>query len=105
MTRLTRALLFLCGLPRERPADATFNVGGDTATLIDLAQIIAMRVEALLNYRPGIHTGTAQDTVGTGDLAFKSDRLLAAGFEPDPTAPLAELDGLIDFCAHTSVPP
>ncbi len=105
MSEACRALLFLCRLPRERESDATFNIGGDSSTLIEVAGRIATRVDALLGFRPEIHAGTAEDTVGTGDLAFRSEKLRAAGFEPDSAAPRAELDELIYFCARNGVSP
>lgn len=101
MSEVCRALLFLCRLPSGRVAHPTYNLGGnDAPTLAGLAERIAARVAERLAFRPEVRVGTVQDAVGTAVFEFRTARLAAAGFEHDPAAARAELDGLIEFCAR-----
>jgi UDP-glucose 4-epimerase len=103
MSEVCRALLFLCGVPRL--AFDTFNVGGgETPTILDLAQSIAACVEDRLGFRPAVLPGVEQDSVGEGNLDFRSDRLARQGFEAVPGAHRAELARLVDFCAREPGP-
>jgi UDP-glucose 4-epimerase len=101
MSEACRALLFLCDVSPGQLAFDTFNVGsGDAPTLLELAERIAARTEARLRFRPVVVPGTDSDTVGTGPLEFRSDRLVRQGFEAQQGAERAEMDRLIDFCAR-----
>lgn len=101
MSDACRALWLLCS-EAKLPAD-TFNLGGDDApTILELAGRIAARTQARLGFTPEIITGTKADTVGTGPLDFRSDRLRGCGYAPSPGAALAELDRLIETCARSA---
>ncbi len=101
MSEVCRALHHLCAAPTARLSDAIFNVGGDWAPMLTgLADEIAARVAANLRFTPPLSTGTRADTVGTGPLEYRTQRLRATGFAPLPEARSNELDRLIAFCAR-----
>jgi UDP-glucose 4-epimerase len=98
ISEVCRALLFLCG--RDVRTDCNiFNVGsGDAPTMLELARRIAIRTRQRLGFEPEIRFGRDRDTVGEGDLDFRTDRLRQMGFAFLPGADDVELDRLIDHC-------
>jgi UDP-glucose 4-epimerase len=94
-----RAILHLTTVPASRLGDGLFNVGSGWApTICEMATSIAFRIEALLGFRPEIHTGIASDPMGAEGLDFQIRRLLGTGFEPRREAIVEELDRLIAGC-------
>ena len=103
LSEVCRALMHLLAVPARVCASEVLNVGGDAArTLREMAACIAARVDAVLGFMPAVIVGERSDGVGNALLEYRSARLHASGFVPDPLAPTAELDRLIRFCqAHS----
>jgi UDP-glucose 4-epimerase len=103
-----RAIAHLLTTQSSGLGDGVFNVGsGWVPTIIEMAELVATRVEAVLRFRPHIQKGSCTDAIGSGPLDFRSERLLATGFEPRRGAIVEELDRLIAFCAQQAqmIPP
>lgn len=104
VSEVCRAITHLLGAPVSAVAPGLFNVGGAWAPrLVEMAEIAASRVEAVLGFRPEIRLGATHDVVGEGDLSFNVDRIRGSGFVLRPEARLEELDRLIAFCARHGV--
>jgi UDP-glucose 4-epimerase len=99
LTETCRALAHLLAVPAAHFQQEVVNVGGGWAPMLrEMAALIATRVYAVLGFRPEVHVGERTDAVGTGLVQYRIARLRATGFDPDPDAPVAELDRLIGFC-------
>jgi UDP-glucose 4-epimerase len=99
LTETCRALTHLLAVPAALLQQEVVNVGGRWAPMLwEMAALIAVRVSAVLGFRPEVHTGDRTDVVGGGLVEYRIARLLATGFEPDPDAVVPELDRLIGFC-------
>ena len=68
--------------------------------LIEVAAEIAATVSATLHFTPPLVTGERADSVGTGPLEFRTDRLRDSGFAPQSGARRAELERLVHHCAR-----
>src|SRR5207302_10554561 len=96
-----RAIRHLLQLPSTRLGDGLFNAGGAWApTLLEMAQLIAARVDARLGFRPQVMPGSARDDVGEAQLEYSVAKLTATGFALRREAAVEEIDRLIDFCAR-----
>lgn len=103
-----RAFAHLLTIPRSGLGNGVFNVGSGWApTIIEMAELVATRVEAVLRFRPHIQRGSCTDAIGSSFLDFRSEHLLATGFELRRDAIVEELDRLIAFCAQQAqlIPP
>jgi UDP-glucose 4-epimerase len=96
-----RAIAHLLAVAASSLGDGVFNVGsGWTPTTLEVAEVVAARVEELLGFRPEIQKGAARDAVGDGSLQFRVQRLVNTGFEPHRQACTEDLDKLIAFCVR-----
>lgn len=101
MSEACRAITHLLLLPASEVGDGLFNVGGGWApTMLELANLIAARVEATLGFRPRVETGSAPEGVGGDDLEYRVTKLVATGFQLRQGAIQDELDQLIAMCAR-----
>jgi UDP-glucose 4-epimerase len=98
-----RAIAHLLMLPAARLGDGLFNVGGDWApTMLEMAELIAARVAAVLGYRPQVVAGEAREDIGAELREYSVARLLATGFALRSGAVVEELDRLVGFCASAA---
>ncbi len=101
MSEACRAIVHLLSMPTPLIGDGLFNAGGRWApTILELAQLIGERVEAVLGFMPQVVTGAQQEPHATGNLTYSVEKLMSTGFVPQQGAVTEELDRLIDFCAQ-----
>jgi UDP-glucose 4-epimerase len=96
-----RAVAHLLELPVVALGEGVFNVGGSWApSLLEMARLIAQRVELRLGCAVQVMPGSARDSVGSMPLSFSVARLYGSGFTPRPSAVTQELDQLVDYCVR-----
>jgi UDP-glucose 4-epimerase len=95
-----RALAHLLSVPASTlKNNETVNLGGGWApTLREMAMLVGKRSDAVLGFHPEVVSGSTADATGGGLIEYRVTRLLASGFEQNPNALIAEMDGLIRFC-------
>ncbi|MDP9263648.1 MAG: SDR family oxidoreductase [Acidobacteriota bacterium] len=102
-----RAMQHLLELPAAGVSEGLFNVGsGWTPTVLEMAQRIAQRVQAVTGRPPEILRHEERESSAADSLDYRTDRLAETGFHGKGTDNVdRELDELIHFCleqAHKS---
>ncbi len=96
-----RGIAHLLTVPRSDLGNGVFNVGGSWApTIIEMAELIATRVETVLGFRPQLARGSDCDSVGDPALEYCSKKLISTGYDVRRGALVEELDQLIAFCGR-----
>lgn len=95
-----RAVLHLLNLPVQACGNGLFNLGGENALrIIDVAQRVADRCEAVLGYKPEVQRPLPAPGETTISLDYRMDKLKSTGFSL-----LSNMDGEIDatlkLCNH-----
>jgi UDP-glucose 4-epimerase len=93
-----RALAHLLGAPAAVYGEEVINLGGWTARVREMAELIAARVAVVLGFHPEVELGERSDAAGSGLIEYRIERLRASGFQPDQDARSVEIDRLIRFC-------
>lgn len=89
---VARAVQHLIGIPGEACGNGLFNLGGENALrIIDVAERIAARCEAVLGFRPQVQRPQPAPGETTPALAYRVDKLKSTGF-----ALLSNMDAEID---------
>ena len=97
MTEACRAIEHLMHVSATDLGDGLFNVGGEwSPTVLEIAEIIAARCDAVLGFRPPVTTG-AVDAGENVTLHFNTRALRRSGFETR-VKPDEEIDDLLRFC-------
>ena len=95
---ICRAVRYLIGLDPKRWGDGLFNVGGEMPlTVLEMAQLIAERAEAVLGRRPPIDRPDPQAGEQTGAIDYRIDKLKETGFVLKGDA-AAEIDATLQLC-------
>jgi UDP-glucose 4-epimerase len=102
MTEACDALAHLMELPADRLGDGLFNVGGGwSPTVLEMAELLADRVEQATGVRPELQRPPAASGDRPDELCFVRQKLLDTGFVPGGRAVVdRELDALIEFCVR-----
>jgi len=89
---VARAVLHLINLPEHACGDGLFNLGGENAMrILDVAERVAARCEAVLGYRPEVQRPQPAPGEVTPHLDYRVDKLKATGFSL-----LSDIDGELD---------
>ncbi|WP_435627897.1 NAD-dependent epimerase/dehydratase family protein [Candidatus Ferrigenium straubiae] len=81
LTDVGRAVLHLLDLAPEACGDGLFNLGGEAPLrIIDVAEKVAERCEAVLGFRPEIHKPPSSADEQVLSLDYRMDRLKGTGF-------------------------
>ena len=95
---VARAVHHLLDLPREACDNGLFNLGGENAMrIIDVAERIADRCEAVLGFRPEIQRPQPAPGETTPPLEYRMDKLKGTGFVLQSNID-AELDATLRLC-------
>jgi UDP-glucose 4-epimerase len=98
MTDVCRAIAHLLEQPAERLQDGLFNLGGGRSLrVIDVAQRLAARAEALLGFLPEIARPAPRDGESAPTLDYRIDKLLGSGFSLEGDLD-RELEDTLRFC-------
>lgn len=98
ITDVCRAIAHLLTLPIEKFNKPIFNIGGNwSPTVLEIASIIADRIELKIGYRPIIKRATPSLEERPTHLTYCINRLLGTGFILNANR-MNELDDLIHFC-------
>jgi UDP-glucose 4-epimerase len=97
LSDIAQAVIHFLDLPSSNIHDGLFNLGGPRSySLIEMANMIAERSQAILGYTPNLTYAAQQPTDSHEVLDFKIDKLIASGFiaKNDFTS---ELDRLLEL--------
>ncbi len=95
---VVQAIQHLIELPFDKTGDGVFNLGGEaTYRIIDLAELIAERCEAVLGHRPEIERPEPTPGEGSPELNYKIDKLKETGFSLNGNLE-NEIDVTLKFC-------
>ncbi|PIO89951.1 MAG: UDP-glucose 4-epimerase [Zetaproteobacteria bacterium CG06_land_8_20_14_3_00_59_53] len=97
LTDACRAIGHLLLLPSEKLGDGLFNVGGETMTVVDMAEMIQKRCVATLGFSPEIIRHEATSGEVNLNLEYRKDKLLSSGFVFDGDA-AGEIDSTLCMC-------
>ena len=85
-------------LPLDKSGDCIFNLGGEaTYRIIDMAELIAARCEAVLGYRPEIERPEPVPDGSSSELNYQMDKLKETGFCLNGNIE-NEIDAILGFC-------
>lgn len=77
---VARAIVHIAVVPESHIGDGVFNVGsGQAVRVIEMAEAIAQRCQAILGFQPPIIKPESTNSV-TQNLDYRIDKLLATGF-------------------------
>ena len=95
---VVRAIDHFVELPFDKSRDGIFNLGGEaTYRIIELAELIAERCEAVLGYRPEIERPGSVPGESYPELNYKIDKLKETGFSLNGNIK-NEIDATLGFC-------
>lgn len=78
---IAQAVIHFLHLPSSNIHDGLFNLGGPRSySLIEMANMIAERSQAILGHIPDLTHAAQQPTDSHQQLDFKIDKLIASGF-------------------------
>ena len=93
-----RAIYHFIEFPIDKSGDGIFNLGGEaTYRIIDLAELIAGRCEAVLGFRPEIERPGSVPGESYPELNYKNDKLKETGFSLNGNIK-NEIDATLGFC-------
>jgi UDP-glucose 4-epimerase len=95
-----RAVDHFLALDNDAMGDRVFNVGGETMTMLALAERIAGRVETVLGDRPAIRCHKPDLAEEALRLDYRIDRLLGTGFTLAGNID-DEIDATLELCRNT----
>ena len=85
-------------LPLDKSGDGIFNLGGEAPyRIIDLAELIAVRCEAVLGYRPKIERLDPVPGESSPEFNYQIDKLKETGFCLNGNIE-NEIDATLEFC-------
>ena len=88
----------LLKIPVQQIGDGLFNLGGKTPLkIIQMAEIIAARCEAVLGFRPPIDKPSKLPNVTPASFEYSSKKLLSTGLVLDNNIE-SEIDALLKNC-------
>lgn len=97
---VARAVSHMLGLPGERCADGLFNLGGEyTVSILEMANLIATRCEAILGVRPPIERPQPAASETVEDLEYRMEKIKGTGFTLTGDAE-EEMDATLRFCVE-----
>jgi UDP-glucose 4-epimerase len=95
---VVRANQHLIELPADKFGSALFNLGGEAPyRIIDLAELIAVRCDVVLGYRPKIERPDSVLGESSPELNYKIDKLKETGFSLNGNIE-SEIDATLKFC-------
>ena len=97
-TDVCTAVKHLLKIPVQQIGDGLFNLGGKTPLkIIQMAEIIAARCEAVLGFRPPINKPSELPGVTPASFEYSSKKLLSTGLMLDNNIE-NEIDALLKNC-------
>ena len=85
-------------LPLDKSDNGIFNLGGEAPhRIIDIAELVAVRCEAVLGYRPEIERPDPVHGEDSPELKYKIDKLKETGFCLNGNIE-DEIDATLEFC-------
>ena len=97
-TDICTAVKHLLEIPVQQIGDGLFNLGGKTPLkIIQMAEIIATRCEAVLGFRPPIDKSSEMPNVTPVSFEYSSKKLLSTGLMLDNNIE-NEIDALLKNC-------
>lgn len=101
MTDIVGAVEHLLRLPSDELGQGVFNLGGeDSPKILDLAHLVRERARLVFGFEPAVVAPPGEPGAApAADLDFRSDRLLATGFERQGTL-AGEIDGTLEACVR-----
>jgi UDP-glucose 4-epimerase len=94
-----RAVIHLLALETRACGDGIFNLGGRTASIWEMTQLVAARCEATLEFRPEIVRPAPKAGEIAAPLHYDCTRLLNTGFSLQGQAE-EEVDATLRLCAR-----
>jgi UDP-glucose 4-epimerase len=95
---VVRAIDHFMESPFDKFCDGIFNLGGEaTYRIIDLAELIAERCEAVLGFRPEIERPDSVPSESSPELNYQIDKLKETGFSLNGNIK-SEIDATLEFC-------
>jgi UDP-glucose 4-epimerase len=96
---VTRAIGHFIECHFDKSRDGIFNLGGEaTYRIIDLAELISERCEAVLGYRPEIERPDPVPGESYPKLNYRIDKLKETGFSLNGNVNKKEIDATLEFC-------
>jgi UDP-glucose 4-epimerase len=93
------AVRHLLALERDALGDGIFNLGAGTSSrVLDMAELIAARCEAVLGYRPALERPAPAPGETAAPLDYRIDKILATGYRPAGRM-ADEIDATLRLCA------
>ncbi len=100
---VTSAIAHCLNVPLENNVDNVFNLGGAyTASIHDMAELVANRCYALFGYSPEVDFLQAAQSSSRVELNYEIDKLVSIGFKP-MGAIQQEIDELLVFCQENFI--
>ncbi len=97
---VARAVSHMLGLGPDRCGDGLFNLGGEYAvSILDMANLIAARCEAILGVRPPIERPNPAGSETVEDLEYRMEKIKGTGFTLTGDAE-EEMDATLRFCVE-----
>lgn len=98
LTDVGRAVRHVIELPQERCGDGLFNLGGENPMrILDVAEKVAGRCEALLGFRPEVQRPDPASGEKSPPLDYRIDKLKATGFTLHSNI-IEEIDATLKYC-------
>jgi len=98
---VTRAIKHCIELPFDKYDNGVFNLGGEASyRIMDLAELIAVRSEAVLGYKPEIERPDPVLGENSPELNYQIDKLKETGFCLNGNIE-EEIDATLEFCQKT----
>jgi UDP-glucose 4-epimerase len=98
LTDVGRAVRHVIELPQERCGDGLFNLGGENPMrILDVAESVAGRCEALLGFRPEVQRPEPASGEKSPPLDYRIDKLKATGFRLHSNI-IEEIDATLKYC-------
>jgi UDP-glucose 4-epimerase len=95
---VVRAIYHFIECPFDKSGDGIFNLGGEaTYRIIDLAELIAVRCETVLGYKPEIERPDPVPGESSPELNYQIEKLKEAGFCLNGNCE-NEIDAMLRFC-------
>lgn len=97
MSDVCAAIVHLLELPSDTLGDGVYNVGGETLSVMEMAEMVRIRCEVRLGFLPEmIRPGPAADEEVPA-LRFSSEKLFSTGFSPAASTE-REIDATLQLC-------
>jgi UDP-glucose 4-epimerase len=95
---VVRAIKYFIELPLDKFGDGIFNLGGEASyRILDLAELIAVRCEAMFGYMPEIERPESDHGESSPEFSYQIEKLKNSGFRLNGNIG-NEIDEMLRFC-------